>query len=116
MKIEEYEKDIVDALAEGDFICWIMGICGEAGELIELEKKRLYHDGKDKKGPITNDRILSECGDILWYLTAYLHSKGFTLQDCIQNNADKLKKRHPNGWTFETAQKHLDETETELNK
>lgn len=109
MDLPTYEKQIVDCLAEGDLNCWALGLAGESGEVIELIKKLHYHNGVDKNGPITRDRILKECGDVVWYLTALLHEFDYSLQDCIDANAAKLLKRHPNGWTFATAQNHADE-------
>lgn len=109
-ELEEYERKTVDCLAEGDEICWALGLAGETGEVVELIKKRHYHGNKDKKGDITNERILNEAGDILWYLTALLHSQGYTILDCIKANTQKLAKRHPTGkFTIQSAQQHLDE-------
>lgn len=58
-----------------------------------------------KKGPITAPRILDECGDVLWYLTAMLDAFGYSLYDCMENNYAKLTKRFPDG-TFDAAQAH----------
>jgi NTP pyrophosphatase (non-canonical NTP hydrolase) len=100
----EYEL-MVKRLMAGDDLAWALGLAGETGEVVELIKKLHYHGGADKKGPITPNRILNECGDVLWYLTAMLNTFGYTLHDCIDNNYEKLAKRFPNG-IFNSEQAH----------
>jgi NTP pyrophosphatase (non-canonical NTP hydrolase) len=106
ISLHSYQTDVVECLAEGDEICWALGLVGEAGEVSELIKKKYYHGGTDKKGIITPHRILDECGDVLWYLTAMLGANGFSLQDCMDANATKLSKRFPEG-KFNVQQAHL---------
>jgi NTP pyrophosphatase (non-canonical NTP hydrolase) len=42
----------------------IMGLAGESGELIDIIKKHTAHGV-----PADAEKILLECGDVLWYLT-----------------------------------------------
>lgn len=100
-----FYESMVHRLSKGDDKCWALGLSGEVGEVVELIKKLHYHDGADKKGPITRERILNECGDVLWYLTAMLQAFDYTLEDCMNNNYAKLTKRFPNG-TFDSQQAH----------
>ena len=103
--IEKDYQDMVRRLMKGDEIAWALGLAGETGEVLELIKKKYYHDGQDKKGPITPERILDECGDVLWYLTAMLEQNGFSLRDCMSSNYMKLRKRFPSG-VFNSVEAH----------
>lgn len=107
--LKQYASEVQRCAGEGDAKCWALGVAGEAGEVADLIKKLYYHGGSDKKGPITRERILDESGDVIWYLTALLDSFDFTLEECMKANIAKLRKRHPNGFSFATAQAHLDE-------
>lgn len=65
-----------------------MGLCGEAGEVIEVLKKQRFHK------PDTNiDHIKEELGDLRWYLELACIALGTTIQELEQQNADKLLKR-----------------------
>jgi len=81
----------------------IIGISGEAGELIDAAKKALFygHD-LDKKN------IKEELGDILWYIAAVIRSEGWTFEEIMEENIDKLKKRYPEQFTSELAKERLD--------
>jgi NTP pyrophosphatase (non-canonical NTP hydrolase) len=72
---------------------FLMGLAGEVGEVTEPVKKHLFH-GK----PLDLDKIKTELGDVLWYLTATADLMGFSLEDIAQKNADKLMARYPNGF------------------
>ena len=51
-----------------------VGICGEAGELIDAVKKNWIY-GAD----LDLENVLEECGDLLFYVAAMLINSGFTL-------------------------------------
>jgi NTP pyrophosphatase (non-canonical NTP hydrolase) len=70
-----------------------LGLAGEAGEVVELIKKAMFH-GK----PYTAEQIKSELGDVLWYLNQMAYAHGLTLAEIAQANADKLRARYPNGF------------------
>lgn len=72
---------------------WALGITGEAGEVADIVKKYLYH-GKS----LDLNHLEEEIGDTLYYLQALCNLVGLTFGDCTQKNADKLKKRYPNGF------------------
>ncbi len=69
-----------------------LGLVGEAGEISEKVKKWLRGDRElDKIG------ILKELGDPLWYIAAMADDLGFTLQDVIDANVEKLTSRKDRG-------------------
>jgi len=76
---------------------WALGIAGEAGEVVELAKKHLFH-GKDLPG----ERVLEEVGGVLWYCTAFLSQCGFNLEEAMRYNIRQLEERH-GGLTFQKS-------------
>jgi len=69
-----------------------LGLIGEAGEITEKVKKWLRGDTElDKEG------ILKELGDPLWYITSLADDLGFTLQDVVDANVEKLSSRKERG-------------------
>lgn len=71
-----------------------MGLAGESGELIDLLKKHVHHEH-----PLNIDKIRSEAGDVMWYLSAICSQLGLELSDVMQANITKLRARFPNGFT-----------------
>lgn len=100
----QYQQKVSDLMA-GDEVAWALGLAGEVGEVVELVKKKHYHQGADKKGPITTERILDELGDVLWYLTAMLIQHGESLHHCMMKNMQKLEARFPSGY-FKSEEAH----------
>jgi len=80
-----------------------MGIAGEAGEVADAVKKHWVY-GK----PLDTENVLEECGDILFYVAACLDLCGFTLDDAMTHNMEKLKKRYPEGYTDAAAIERAD--------
>lgn len=86
-----------------------MGVCGEAGELLDKIKK--HWRNKTKADPETvfenmwagslppNDKteIIKEIGDVLWYLNALSIELGTTLEFAAKLNRDKLLDRQERG-------------------
>lgn len=70
-----------------------LGLTGEAGEVSDLIKKGIFHE----KG-IDLEHLKKELGDCAWYLAMICDACGFTLDDVMQTNIDKLKARYPQGF------------------
>jgi NTP pyrophosphatase (non-canonical NTP hydrolase) len=70
-----------------------IGTASEGGEVADAVKKKIYHGKADME-----EKILEECGDVLWYMVRLLQMQGKTLEDAMQANLDKLTKRWPNGF------------------
>ena len=95
MTLNEYQKaaqrtspDDHDKLLNG-----VMGLCGEAGELINLMKKHMYQ-GHEKDWP----RVVDEVGDCLWYIAEIASGLSVTLELIAMHNVEKLKRRYPDGF------------------
>ncbi len=71
----------------------VLGLTGEAGEVSDLVKKGIFHE----KG-IDLEHLKKELGDCAWYLAMICDACGFTLDDVMQTNIDKLRARYPKGF------------------
>ena len=71
-----------------------LGLTGEAGEVADIIKKHLA-GAKE----LDLNHLKEELGDVLWYIAEACDCFGFTLEDVALNNIEKLKKRHPNGFS-----------------
>lgn len=72
-----------------DALFGIMGLNGEVGELSELYKKEYFH-GKE----IDREKLISELGDVLFYLTYIIRDEGLHLEDLMSYNIKKLENRN----------------------
>jgi NTP pyrophosphatase (non-canonical NTP hydrolase) len=70
----------------------VLGLVGEAGEVAEKVKK-VYRD----KTRFTNEDILNELGDVLYYLTVTSHIFGGSLKRVAELNMEKLNGRKERG-------------------
>lgn len=70
----------------------VLGLAGEAGEIAEKVKKYLRGDRE-----LDRDALLSELGDPLWYITSLADDLGFTLQEVLDRNVEKLSSRKERG-------------------
>lgn len=77
---------------------WVyaLGLAGETGELCDKLKK-MYRDNGGAPNPDIIHALSKECGDVLWYLTQFAKSLGFTLEDVALINIDKLASRAKRG-------------------
>ena len=71
----------------------VMGLCGESGEAIDLVKKHLFHARE-----LDRDHLIRELGDVAWYLAEAATALDIPLEEILQGNIDKLKKRYPEGF------------------
>lgn len=75
-----------------------IGIVEEAGEAAGVIKKVLFH------GHIfSQDRLCTELGDVLWYLTYLARVSGLSLAEVAGRNVQKLHARYPDGWDPERS-------------
>jgi len=70
---------------------YVLGLCGEAGEVSEKVKKSIRGDYIiDAKMSI---EIAKELGDVLWYLCAISRKLGIDFDTIAENNITKLLDR-----------------------
>ena len=76
----------------------VMGLCGEAGECIDIVKKHHFQGHK-----LDAEKLIDEAGDCLWYLASIAEGLGVSLGDIAQRNVDKLRSRYPGGFQVERS-------------
>ena len=79
---------------KGQLANYVMGLCGESGEVIDLVKKHLYQGHELDKAKIKN-----ELGDIMWYWINLSTALDLDPFEILEYNVRKLKKRFPNGFS-----------------
>jgi len=100
-----------------DLMPSILGLVGEAGELADLHKKRIFKPGYhliigdgdyiDELGDVLfyvailaiigDGDYIDELGDVLFYVAILAHQLGITLEELSQLNFAKLNEREKNG-------------------
>ena len=98
MEINEYQTlamtTLNPALSQKDvLINSVMGLCGESGEAIDIVKKWLAQGH-----PLDKEHLAKELGDIAWYLAEAATALDLNLEDILEANIEKLKKRYPEGF------------------
>jgi len=75
---------------------WAMGVAGEAGEVVEKWKKIVaYKGGETTQEDL--DELAKELGDVVWYIAVMAHSLGYSFDDIMARNVEKLKSRKARG-------------------
>ena len=103
MTINEYQnlamRTLNPALSKKDvLINSVMGLCGESGEAIDVVKKWLAHGHE-----LDKEHLIKELGDVAWYLAEAATALDVPLEQILQANIDKLKKRYPEGFETEKS-------------
>ena len=97
MTVNDYHQAAMRTAPELDrqqmLIDAALGLTGEAGEVADLVKKANY------QGHILDkDAVMKELGDIAWYIALACQALGVSMQEVLQINVDKLRKRYPDGF------------------
>ena len=98
MNVNEYQELAMTTLnpqlnKKDVLINSVMGLCGESGEAIDIVKKWLAQGHE-----LDKERLAKELGDIAWYLAEAATALDMPLEQILQANIDKLKKRYPDGF------------------
>ena len=80
----------------------VMGLCGEAGEAIDIVKKWMAHGHE-----LDREHLAKELGDIAWYLAEAATALDLSLDEILEANIEKLKKRYPQGFDTERSRNRL---------
>jgi len=70
-----------------------VGLCGEAGELLDAIKKHVIY-----KKPADIENIIEELGDIEFYLEGLRQGFGITREQTLAANINKLQVRYASGF------------------
>ena len=75
----------------------LFGMAGEIGEIHSLYQKvyqgHLFDEEHAKK----------EVGDLLWFIAEYCTAMGWTLEEVMEQNIQKLKARYPKGFEYDKS-------------
>lgn len=103
-ELETKHADMVNALAKKGYtikeeltgqdchlLHMVLGIAGEAGELIDaIKKKAIYRKTLDC------ENVIEELGDLEFYMQGLRSSLGITREETLEHNMKKLSKRYEN--------------------
>lgn len=100
MTINEYQKEalrtdsgIMVLTDEGRLTNGLMGLNGESGEAIDILKKHLFQGHE-----LDREHLAKELGDVAWYLAVTADALGYTLEEILTMNVQKLRARYPDGF------------------
>jgi NTP pyrophosphatase (non-canonical NTP hydrolase) len=97
MNINEYQQRASETAIYQDKVVYpTLGLAGEAGEIANKVKKIL----RDNAGEIQEDvrqNLISELGDVLWYLAALATDLKTELSEVANKNIEKLNSRKNRG-------------------
>ena len=98
VRVNEYQKLAMTTLnpdlsKKDVLINSVMGLCGESGEAIDIVKRWMAQGHE-----LDKEHLVKELGDIAWYLAEAATALDISLEDILQANIDKLKKRYPEGF------------------
>jgi len=82
---------------EKEIFTWGLGIAGEAGDVASCIKKTFVHKNDQRAG------IKENIGDSLWYAAMICNFFNWDMQEILNENITKLKKRYPQGFTTDAA-------------
>lgn len=80
-----------------------VGLATETGEIQDTIKKHLFYEQ-----PLDVENLLEEAGDILWYAALLIDACNSNLDDVMQQNIEKLRKRYPEKFSSALAKERRD--------
>lgn len=112
MTVNEYQTlamtTLNPALSQKDILInGVMGLCGEAGEAIDVVKKHLAQGHE-----LDRERLIKELGDVAWYLAETATALNITLEEVLESNLRKLRARYPEGFDAQRSL-HREENDSE---
>ena len=66
-----------------------IGTSSEAGEALDIIKKHIFQGHE-----LNKENLISELGDVCWYINLILTSIGSSFDEVFDNNIKKLRKRY----------------------
>lgn len=85
-----------------------IGICGEAGELIDAIKKQVIY-----RKSLDRENVIEELGDLEFYMEGMRQGLDVSREECIAANIAKLSKRYESlQYSDSAAQNRADKQET----
>lgn len=88
---------------DADRLHMVLGIAGEAGEIVDAVKKAAIYNK-----PLDRENIVEELGDLLFYMQGLANGLDITWEEVTNYNFAKLSKRYPAGYSDSAAQARAD--------
>lgn len=89
----------IDTMSPDDLLQnGVMGLCGEAGEVIDIVKKVMFQGHE-----LSRKDIRDELGDVAWYWSLACYALGFKASEVLEANIEKLKDRYKDGFSKERS-------------
>ena len=103
MTANEYQREAMrtlnPALGQQDILVnGVMGLCGEAGKVINIVKKHLAQGH-----PLDREALIRELGDVAWYLAETATALDLDLDAVLSQNLAKLRARYPEGFSAQQS-------------
>lgn len=78
---------------EDEILNAVLGLGGEAGEVVDTVKKYRFHTPKPLE--FFRAKIVLELGDVLYYVCKIMDLFNISLEEVLEGNRKKLESRHP---------------------
>ena len=103
MDFETYRRDVFRTVRPETpererILIAALRLCGESGEVAENVKKSLFQGH-----PLETSALRDELGDVLWYFVFLCDTVGLTVEDVMEANVAKRRKRYPDGFSSERS-------------
>lgn len=91
MNLDDYQRQSYKyALPQARHVDYLVpGLAGEVGELCSLFAKGV----RDSKGYVSEESLVKELGDILWFVAGIASHYNIPLEEVAQGNLQKLESR-----------------------
>ena len=93
-----YTRLALRTTTDRDPVRLALEVAAEAGEVAGVAAKAMRRGRSPDR-----DRIIDECGDVLWSVAVLLESVGSSLEEAMQRNVRKLEQRHKIGAALDAA-------------
>lgn len=100
---QELSKRTMPASDDKGKANYALGLVSEAGEVGDIIKKEIFHGH-----PQDRDAVKNELGDVFHYAAGLATMYGLTLQEILEGNVDKLRRRFPSGFSTADSIKRVD--------
>ena len=100
MDMNEYQKLAMKTAIfpqEHKYTYPALGLAGEAGEVANKAKKLIRDGATEEELIVKLNDIVSELGDVLWYIAAMADACGTSLESIAKSNLYKLAERQRKG-------------------
>jgi len=97
---EEFVCNLVKEMGgrDNNLAHMVLGIAGEAGEIVDAIKKKVIYDK-----PLDIDNIIEELGDLEFYMAGMRQLLGVSRKEVLAANVAKLGKRYADGYSDAAA-------------